>query len=191
MSWVQDFGWKKKAERLRMMILAGAPLFEIDPLMLRTLETMRKGLRGQSSRDEFEQTLGELNTSPPSAGSSFLWEPIDIYGWAVSATMYLLDGKPWWLVRATHKKPQPSDKEITMVEKVVGHLGADPVRDRIMNTSFDAHGYGMWWTWINQTQLYEFQTDRQTKDFRVVPEGTPVPVGWERVDRNKVREPKL
>lgn len=183
-----DFGWKKKAERLRMIVLSGAPLFEIDPLMLRTLETMRRGLRGQASSDEFESTLTDLKApenEPKPNEPRMVWEPIDLYGWNIAATMYLLDGKPWWLVRATHKKAEPSTKEFNRVELVAEHLGADPRRDRIMNTTFgEPNGYGMWWTWINQSPLYEIHTNDTTKDWRVVLEGTPTAPGYQRIDRN-------
>lgn len=92
-----DFGWKKKVERLRVIILSCAPLFELDPLTARTINTMRDATRLRACREEIEGTIEALNEAQAGAVQAprTLWEPLELYGWRFEATMYLLDGKPW------------------------------------------------------------------------------------------------
>lgn len=185
------FGWKKRIARLSTIVLAGAPLHEIDPDLLRGLDAMRGALRGTVDRDEFRIATAALHTPPKEEGTlRHMWEPIELYGWDLAATLYLLDGKPWWLVHATHKKDEPSDKEMSIVRTAVDYLGADPARDCLMDTTFgDGLGYGMWWTWINQSPLLEIHLSHAANATRILPEGSPVQPGWERIDRNEKARP--
>lgn len=184
------FGWKKRIIRLHTMLLAGAPLNEIDPALARALEATRGALRGTISREDFDRDMAGIMTPPdPNAPIKHLWEPIELYGWKIEATMYLLDGKPWWLARANHKRDEPAEKDFTMLRQAIDYLGADPERDCIMNTTFGGgRGYGMWWTWINQAPMMELHTTGKGNAFnmKALPEGSPVAPGWERYDRNRI-----
>jgi hypothetical protein len=178
--------WKGKALKLRTIVLAGAPLVEVDREILDMFDFMRKAVRGEIS----EPRVPEL---PATVMPEILvWEPYSdakgneesVYGWHVRATLYCADAKPWWLVRANNKLDAPPARSIVEIERVVDCLGADVQRDRIMNCSFGGgHGYSMWWTWLNQLPLLELQIRKKPFDIRHVQEGSPLPPGYERMDR--------
>jgi hypothetical protein len=178
--------WKGKALKLRSIVLSGAPLVEIDREALDTFDFMRKALRGELGTEETNFP------AMPASTLSLMWEPYSdekgnvetIYGWSLNVTMYCVDGKPWWLVRANNKLDEPPARSITEIERVVDYLGADVQRDRIMNCSFGGgRGYTMWWTWINQLPMLEMQVRKKPFDMRIVEEGSPLPVGYERMPR--------
>lgn len=178
--------WKGKALKLRSIILSGVPLVEMDREALDMFDFMRKALRGEIGAEETN-----FPTLPASA-LSLVWEPYSdergdvetIYGWSLAATMYCVDGKPWWFVRANNKLDEPPARSIAELERVVDYLGADVERDRIMNCAFGGgNGYSMWWTWINQFPLLEMQLRKKPFDMRIVEEGSQLPVGYERMPR--------
>jgi hypothetical protein len=191
---VPKLDWKGKALKLRTIVLAGAPLVEIDREVLDMFEVMRKIMRAEISEDAVVPTFPVT----PMLGK-LMWEPYSdakgneefVYGWHVRATLYCTNAKPWWLVRANNKLDEPPARSIVEIERVVDCLGADVQRDRIMNCSFGGgRGYSMWWTWLNQLPLLEMQIRRKPFDIRHVQEGSPLPTGYERVGRAHTLEPK-
>jgi len=178
--------WKGKLLKLRGIVLAGAPLYEADPLVIETFDLMRKIVRG-----EITEADNPVIPQFPESIKTWLWESFSdekgenekIFGWRLDATMYLASGKPWWLVRAQHHLDDPPNVE--QLESAIDFFGADVKRDRIMNISFGhGHGYVMWWTWINQFPMLEIQCRKDPPDMRIVPEGSPLPPGYTRLDRN-------
>lgn len=186
---VPKLDWKGKALKLRSIILSGVPLVEMDREAIDMFDFMRRALRGELGADEEANPPG---AALPASVLSLMWEPYSdekgnvetIYGWNLAATMYRVDGKPWWLARANNKLDEPPARSIAELERVVDDLGADVKRDRIMDCSFGGgNGYSMWWTWINQFPLMEIQVRKKPFDMRIVEEGSPLPVGYERMPR--------
>lgn len=183
-----DFGWKKKAARLRMTILVGAhPLAkELAPEIVRLLDVFRVAAKSESA-DAVQGWLIE----PPTIEQDALpiWEPAQIYGWEFHATLYRQQHQLWWLVRANRlKEDPPSDKDVGFLTKVLEHLGADPRRDAVIAPWSSPAGepplpFG-WWTWINQQPLYEMRvkgTGRRAI-MRVFPLNAPETDGYVRLD---------
>jgi hypothetical protein len=197
-----DFGWKQKAERLRMVILsAGHRLAkELPPGISKTLAIfgrVAKSGDGTGLQEEMDVIHRDYaNEAKP------IWEPIEIYGWKIEATLYLtrverdgsikdLNGQLWWLVHAARRnEKEPSDKDVAFLDKVLAHLGADPKRDMIIGPSSSSAGepalsFG-WWTWFNRSSLYEIQVNKHKKKdkdkFRVVPLGTRETDGYQSID---------
>lgn len=173
-----DFGWKKKAERLRMVILSGGHQYakELPSGMSKILEIFARVAQSGDGRG-----LQDEIASIPADPIKPLWEPIDIHGWAIQATMYIRDGKLWWLVHAERKHGrEPADKDIAFLNKILDHLGAEPTRHMIIGPSSSPPGepalpFG-WWTWQNRSQLYDIQMNKDKKrdaaKIRIVPLGT-------------------
>lgn len=173
-----DFGWKKKAERLRMVILScGHQLArELPPGISGVLEIFARVARTGDGRGLQE----ELARIPQDAHKP-LWEPIEVYGWVIQATMYLRDGQLWWLVHAERKNGgEPSDKDSALLDKVLDHLGAVSARHMIISPRSSPPGepplpFG-WWTWQNHWPLYDVQVNKDKKrdqdKIRIVPLGT-------------------
>lgn len=189
---IPKLDWKGKTLKLRTIVLAGAPLIEAPVEVVSMFDKMRKAVRAELSADE-----SIAPATPPGTGPLFMSEPYSdargevesIYGWSLQATLYCVDGKPWWLARASNKLDDPPEKSIREIERVVDFLGADVQRDRIMNCSFgNGDGYSMWWTWINQHPLLEVQIRKEPFDMRIVQEGSPCPHGYERMPRATARQ---
>jgi len=188
---VPKLDWKGKTLKLRSIVLSGAPLVEIDREVLDMFDFMRKTLRGDHNAEEANLPMMQASPASMQCLMRFMWEPYSdgkgavesIYGWILDATTYCVDGKPWWLVRANNKLDEPPARSILKIERV-DCLGADVQRDRIMNCSFGGgRGYSMWWTWINQLPMLEMQVRKKPFDMRIVEEGSPLPVGYERMPR--------
>lgn len=170
------FGWKKKAERLRMVILSAGHQFakEISPELNGMLEYFRQVSKSNEANggDVAKPSLGDASKQ------KLVWEPIDLYGWDIQSTMYLLNGQLWWLTRAIRKNEKsPSESDLKILDKVLAHLGADSVRDALIgagNRSPHDLPFG-WWTWFNRMPLYEIQINKdKAKDkekIRIVPLG--------------------
>jgi hypothetical protein len=182
---VMDFGWKKRAERLRMVILSGAHQLakELPPGISGALDIFRRVARdggtpggGPALMREIEEAFAAHPDDPKP-----LWEPIEVHGWKIMATMYLQDAKLWWLVHAARKNEGvPSDKAIGFLDKVLDHLGAEPTRHAIIGPRSSPEGepalpFG-WWTWQNRGQLFDIQVNknkrRDADKLRIVPLGT-------------------
>lgn len=188
---IPKLDWKGKTLKLRRIILSSAPLVEVDRSALEVFDFMRRATRGEIGPDE------TAVPALPELAAGCVWEPYSdakgdvekIYGWELSATLYCVDGKPWWLVRAHNKLDEVPARAVAEVERVVDCLGADVQRDRIMNMAFGGgNGHSMWWTWINQFPLLEMQVRKKPLDMRVVEEGSPLLPGYERIPRVSPRD---
>jgi hypothetical protein len=186
MAW--DFGWKKQAERLRMVILSaghqGAK--ELQPGISKIMTFFRRAAEtgdGSMLQDEMERI-------PPDVEKP-LWEPIEVHGWKIEATMYRQNGQLWWLLSARRRNERvPNDNDIVFLNKVLDYLGADPKRDMIIGPSSSPAGepalpFG-WWTWFNRHPLYEIQVNKDKKKdqdkIRIVPLGTRETDGYQSLD---------
>lgn len=178
---MMDFGWKKKTERLRMTILSAAHQIAKElPLgiskMLAIYARVAQGGDGRGLREEMETVIAAHPDEPKP-----LWEPLEIYGWKIQATLYLRDGKLWWLAHGVLKSErEPSAKQIAILDKILEHLGAEPRRHMIIGPASspideERLAFG-WWTWQNHAQLYEIQLNKDKKrdadKLRIVPLGT-------------------
>jgi hypothetical protein len=183
-----DFGWKKKAETLRMVLLSGAHQLakELPAGISKTLSIFARVHKSGDGRG-LQEELASVKVDEPERP---LWEPVEIYGWKIQATFYLQNGQLWWLVHAARRNESaPSAKDIVFLDKVLAHLGADPKRDMIIGPSSSPTGepplpFG-WWTWFNRSPLYEIQVNKDKKlkaMVRVVPLGAPETDGYQSLD---------
>lgn len=171
-------GWKKEAERLRMVILSGGHQLarELGPGISRILEFFSRAAKSGDGRG-LQAEIADL----PQDEHKPLWEPIEVHGWKIQATMYLRDGQLWWLVHADRKNERvPSEKDVKFLDKVLEHLGAVLERHAIIGPRSSPAGEALlpfgWWTWRNTWPLYEIQVNKDKKrdqdKIRVVPLGT-------------------
>ena len=185
---MMDFGWKKKAETLRMVILSGAHQLarELPPGMQRVLDTFRRVAQtgdGRDLQEELESIVIPDDEVKP------LWEPAEIYGWQFQATLYRKDSQLWWLVRATlGENREPGDKALRFLDKVLDHLGAIPRRHAIIEPLSSPPGeprlpFG-WWTWQNRSPLFDVQAKGRGKgaSIRIVPLGSLATDGFQSLD---------
>jgi hypothetical protein len=126
-----------------------------------------------------------------------LWEPAEIYGWQFQATLYRKDGQLWWLVGTERKnKREPSDKDLTFLDKVLDHLGAVPRRHAIIEPHSSPPGHPRlhfgWWTWQNRWPLLDVQVKGKGKsaELRFVPLGTRANDGFESLNMSDSDEEK-
>jgi hypothetical protein len=178
---MMDFGWRKKVEKLRMVILSGGHQLarELAPGFSRILESFARAAKsgdGSGLQEEFANI-------PQDDHKQQLWEPLEVHGWLIQSTMYLRDGQLWWLVHAVRKNeraPIPSDNDVKFLDKVLEQLGAVPVRHAIIGPRSSPAGepalpFG-WWTWRNVWPLYEIQVNKDKRGdpdkIRIVPLGT-------------------
>lgn len=175
---MMELGWAAKAERLRMVILSAGHQHarELPPGIARVLEVFaRVAASGDGSGLQEELAAVPRDEHRP------LWEPIEVHGWKIQATMYLRDDRLWWLVHADRKNGRaPSEKDLVFLDKVLDHLGAEPARHAIIGPRSSPPGRELlpfgWWTWQNRAQLYDVQVNKDKKHdrdkIRVVPLGT-------------------
>jgi hypothetical protein len=187
-------GWKAKAERLRMVILSSAhqiarPLPAAVEQTLEIFARVAKTGDGRGLQDEIEQL------PPVPESDRLLWEPIDVHGWTIQATMYRRDGKLWWLARAVRKNErEPSEKDNTFLDKVLVHLGADPIRHMVIGPRATPAGeaplFFGWWTWQNHDPLFDVQVKGRGKDaeLRVVPLGSRATDGFSSLDMSEAAD---
>jgi hypothetical protein len=185
---VIGFGWKKKAEQLRMVLLSGGHQLakELPSGLTNMLAIFKRADESGAVPAEGLERIEHANEPKP------LWEPIDVYGWAIQATMYLQSGQLWWLLHAERRNEQePSDKDVAFLGKILEHLGADPKRDMIIGPgSGPADELGLlpfgWWTWFNRQPLFEIQVNKgKRKDkekIRIVPLGARETDGYQSLD---------
>lgn len=188
MSWIQDFGWKKKAETLRMtMLSAGHQVaIEIQPGLANILQMFKRTAVTKDGTMLLEE-IRKVANDP----IQVLWEPGQILGWSLNVTMYRKGDEIWWLVHAQRKddRQTPSEKDVSLLDKVLEHLGANPVEDMIIGPSSSPPGepalaFG-WWTWRNVAPLFEVQVnkDRKGKDaIRIVRLGAEESDGYARIE---------
>lgn len=189
-----DLGWKKKTDRLRMAILSAGHQIakELPPGMAKILELFRQAHRtkdGSHLMGDIERVPRDVEPRP------MLWEPIEVHGWMIAASMYLQNGQLWWIVQARRCKEKSyhsalgtSAKDIVFLHKVLEHLGADLERDVIIGPNSSPPGepplpFG-WWTWFNRDPLYDVQVKGQgtAAQLRIVPIGSREDDGFTSVD---------
>jgi hypothetical protein len=185
MAWSLGLGWKTKAERLRVTILsAGHQLArELPPGLTKVLAMFRHAAETGDGA-ALREPLPDPDPNPP------IWEPVEVHGWKIQATMYLLNGQLWWLAYAQRRNQStPADNDIAFLEKIVAHLGADPKLDLIIGPASSPPGepplpFG-WWTWFNRSDLLEIQINKAKKNkdaIRIVPLGAAESDGYVRLD---------
>ncbi len=181
------FGWRKKADQLRMVLLvAGHPLAkELAPGLREMLDAFRDVAKGSADASARAQEVWRrVSATPLTDAERPLWEPMEIHDWAFQATFYRVPNHPdqlWWLVRASHENEQPpTDKEIAWLDKILEYLGADPVRDLLCGPrtppppGSPRYPFG-WWSWLNRDPLFEIHihpTKTGRDHIRYVPAGT-------------------
>lgn len=153
----------------------------------------RVAAQGGSHGDLQQEIQGALAAYPEDPKP--LWEPIEIYGWKIHATLYRQDEKLWWLVHAERKNEKtPDPKDIAFLDKILHELGAEPKRHLIIGPTSSPRGepalpFG-WWTWQNRWPLYEIQINkharRDKEKIRIVPLGTRATEGYQTVDVSNV-----
>ena len=194
---MMNFGWKKKTEHLRLVIVSAAHQMakELPPGTIAILDLFKRvakdGGGGPNLKEEFDRICIDHADEPQP-----LWEPVDIYGWKIQATLYLQNGQPWWLLHAVRRnEKEPSDKDIAILDKVLEQLGADTKRDVIIGPRSSPQGYETlhfgWWTWLNRWPLFEVQVNRAKSGSavtRVVPLGTKPSDGYEAVELRDARD---
>ena len=177
-----------------MVLLSGAHQMakELHPSITKVLDMYRHVHESKGADAEaLMQTASDADSldTPIDDAARPIWEPVDLYGWKIEATFYLQNGQLWWLVHAIRRNEHdPSVKDIALLEKVLVHLGADPVRDMIIGPKSIPDGLPFgWWTWFNRCPLYEIQVNKdKTKKkemVRIVPLGATESDGYESLDR--------
>jgi hypothetical protein len=177
---MMNFGWKKKAEHLKMVILSAAhqQAKELPPGMAKMLtifSRVAKSGNGSELQEEMNRVIRDHDSDPKP-----LWEPTEIYGWKIQATLYLQNSQLWWLMHAVRRNEKsPSEKDVVFLEKILECLGADPVRDAIIGPRTIPDGEPLllfgWWTWFNRWPLFDVQVNKHKKGkemIRIVPQGT-------------------
>lgn len=185
-----QFGWKAKAEKLRMVIVSAGHqgARELTPFTSQMLEIYARVVRTGDATG-LQEEMDALVAAHPNS-QKMLWEPLDIGGWTLQCALYLKEAKFWWLVHATCKSPfAPSKKSVALLYKVLDHLGCIPDRHVVIGP--DTHPDGEetlpfgWWTWQNQHPLFEIQVNKHKKGadmMRIVPLGSRATDGYESVD---------
>lgn len=180
-----SFGWKKKTLILKVTILSSAHQLaqELSPFIAHMLELYSEA----SKTGDISRLQQHIEQSKEGDTHKLLWEPAEIYGWMIQATLYKKAEHLWWLVHATRKtNVSPSDKDITLLDKILEELGAQPLRHMVIgprNTG-GVLPFG-WWTWQNREPLLDLQVnkDKKGKDMiRIVPLGTRETDGFESVN---------
>ena len=159
-----DFGWKKKAERLRMVIVSAAHQLakELPPGLSKVLAIYRRVHDDGGTLGGGPGLMQEIQdaTAGHAADPGPLWEPIEVHGWQIQATLYLREDKLWWLLHAQRKTDrEPSENDVRILDKVIDHLGGVPDRHVIIGPRSSPPGedrlpFG-WWTWQNRHQLFD------------------------------------
>ena len=191
-----SFGWRKKAEILRMVILSGCHQLakELPAGLAKILELFRRAAETEDG-STLQEEIAKLPDTPESERP--LWEPIEVHGWKIQVTMYLDNGQLWWLAYARHRNEnEPSENDIKFLSKILEHLGADPKRDMVIGPSSSPAGkpalpFG-WWTWFNRMSLYEIQVNKNKKGkekIRIVPLGAAETDGYQSLDDLVKRAP--
>jgi hypothetical protein len=186
-----EMNWLKKAETFRMVLVSGGHQMA-KPLgdgMLKILHALEDAAHGKdvSGLESLANRVAEEHADEPKP----LWEPVDIYGWGLTACFYRNTNHGlWWLARAIRKDMKsPTDKDLAFLDKVLKHLGCDQTKDTIIGplnapTGTPRLPFG-WWTWQNKFPLYEIHVNKNVskkKMVRVVRVGAAEADGYVRVD---------
>lgn len=189
---VPRLDWKQKVEKLRRIVLSGPAIEDLPPGMLSVLEAWRAHQHGKITDEEYMRTADAVGDPWP-PGERLIWEPYSdargevesLYGWQVQATIFGINGQPWWLVKAHRENSiDPTEKQFKMLDKAVEILGChDTQRDLIRSFPDDEDRCTMFWSWFHTGPLLELHFHRKTHDMLVVNEGTPLKDGYERMER--------
>jgi hypothetical protein len=191
-------GWKKKAEKLRMIILSAEIDQPLSPELAENFDVMRQFRKGKIDFDQMQLAMAKLEQqSRAQSSEKWLWEPFSdmrgepqsVYGWTINATMYQLNNQNWWLVRAERRPcDRIPEKEVLMLGSVLDVLGGHIEHDALSVGELEdnmSEGIPFMWTWFNQAPLYEVQVSKAKKNIRVVPRGAPESDGYTKMDLGK------
>jgi hypothetical protein len=186
---VHKLNWKQKVDKLRRIVLSGPAIEELPPGMLPLLEAWRAHTHGKFTDDEYMRAVQHIG--PPS-GERLIWEPYSdergeveaLYGWQLQATIFGINGQPWWFVKAHRENAiAPTEQQFQMIEKVVELLGChDTERDLIQEFPDEEGRWTMFWSWFHTGPLLEIHFHK-TRPMLVVNEGTPLKDGYTRMER--------
>lgn len=196
-------GWKKKAEKLRLIILSVRIEQPLSLEMAEIFEGMRQFRKEQIDAAQLEAKYRELE-SRQSSEPRWMWEPFSdmrgepqsVYGWTINATMCQLNGQNWWLVRAERMPSDKlADKDVVMLGRVLDVLGGHIEHDALSVGDLEDNvraGVPFMWTWFNQAPLYEIQTNKDKKKpkemIRIVPLGAAESDGYTRLDHTAIAD---
>lgn len=195
MSWLKS-AWKEKLDRQKLIVCS---VYATDPPshFLKWIEVHRRWNRGEIDEATVMREFPmDQAASVELSDMRVMWEPVHtkkgeetlVFGWNVQATMYLSNGQPWWLVRAS-RAGAPSEQDEAALDRIIEHLGGDPNRDLITGIPGEdaADRHEIWLTWFNQLPLIDMLYHRNAKhvspDKRmlIVPRGAPEREGYERM----------
>lgn len=192
---IRNLGVDDLVDKLNKIVLSSAPLEEIPPKVNELYELWRRIAQGtldstvlEAEGEAIMQRLADVSMSD----MRIMWEPLtDGYGepirpsgWSVQATMYLLNGQPWWMVEAKRdpeSPPTPADDGA--LDKIVDRLGADAKRDRIHDMPYPELGWMRIFTWFHAGPLMEMHRNEKTNDFYIAVEGAMPKPGYKREPR--------
>jgi hypothetical protein len=187
---VPKLNWKQKVDKLRRIVLSGPAIEELPPGMLAMLEAWRGHTHGKLTDDEYMRIM-QANLGD--TGERLIWEPYSdargevevFYGWHFQATLFGVNGQPWWFVKAWRENAaEPTEQQFQMIEKAIELLGChDTERDMIREFPDEAERWTMFWSWFHTGPLLEMQFHPKTHHMLVVNEGTPLKAGYMRMDR--------
>ena len=191
-NWRNTAQLKFLVEKLRNITLSSAPLVEIDPKLSEIFTLWRRQSNNTISEDEAVGEYARLKLDTEPLPPMFMvWEPlsdaggdkIDHKGWFISTTLFLWHGQPWWMLTGTRaKKPTPAAEKA--LDEIIKMIGGDPTRDLLLALpGEDGAEWSIRFAWPHVGNLLEMHIRTTPFAVKVVPEGTPVEVGFERQSR--------
>jgi hypothetical protein len=187
---VPKLDWKQKVDKLRKIVLSGPAIEELPPGMLLVLEAWRGYTHGKLTDEEYMRTVQDIG--PPS-GERLIWEPYSdargeveaLYGWQFQATLFGINGQPWWLVKAHRENAiEPTEQQFQIIAKAIELLGChDAQRDLIQKFPDEEGRWSMYWSWFHTGPLLELHFHSTTHNMLIVNEGTPLKDGYTRMER--------
>lgn len=158
---IRNLGLEQLVHKLKIIVLSSTPLAEIPTRLNDTFEMFRRSTRGTITTTEIEDFVSRIGDRDPWEDARVMWEPlsdshgeeITPNGWQVKATLYLLNGQPWWLAdakRDPHSPPTPEDDAV--LDDIMNQLGADTRRDLVRDMrDLPELGYLRIWTVPHRT----------------------------------------
>ena len=188
--------WKQKVDKLRRIVLSGPAVEELPPGMLPLLEAWRAHTHGKLTDDEYMLAVGKIGAP---TGERLVWEPYSdkrgelesLYGWQLQATIFGINGQPWWLVKAHRDNAiEPTSQQLQVIQRAVELLGChDTRRDLIQEFSDEAGRLTKFWSWFHTGPLLEMHIHATTHKMKVVEAGSPLESGYTRLDRISRQKP--
>jgi hypothetical protein len=193
---VPKLNWKQKVDKLRRIVLSGPAIEELPPDMLKVLEAWRAHIHGKLTDEEYIHAVQGIGSI---SGDRLIWEPYSdergeveaLYGWQFQATLFGINGQPWWLVKAhCEKAGEPTEQQFQMMAKAIELLGChDTQRDLIQEFPDEEDRWTMFWSWFHTGPLLELHFHSKTGNMLVVNEGTPLKDGYMRMPRISRKNP--